>query len=195
MKEERLSKDLEGELLALLVLAEQATDATASISNLDGFSNPRNNSQSKLLATVSKLAINAAAVPLLIIAIVLYIALWPFVFLIANAIRFGKARIGKALFRVEWFIFPIGAFGGVATLGELKIVIYPNDHPPPHFHVITDLYNAKFDIDKCELIGRCEIPGKHIRAIKTWHAEKVPLLQEKWLATRPGNIKPLGGIA
>ncbi len=43
--------------------------------------------------------------------------------------------------------------GIVTTLDSLRIVIYTNDHHPPHFHVITDSYNAKFDIENCALLG------------------------------------------
>lgn len=43
----------------------------------------------------------------------------------------------------------------IKTINDLEIVIYSNDHNPPHFHVISsDLkINAKFSIENCELIS------------------------------------------
>jgi hypothetical protein len=35
----------------------------------------------------------------------------------------------------------------VDKINNLKIHIYPNDHNPPHFHVLTDNINASFRID------------------------------------------------
>ena len=40
----------------------------------------------------------------------------------------------------------------VDRINNLKIHIYPNDHNPPHFHVLTDNINASFNIKTGELI-------------------------------------------
>ena len=43
----------------------------------------------------------------------------------------------------------------IASTGDLRIEIYPNDHFPPHFHVISKQrkMNARFSLDTLELIN------------------------------------------
>ncbi len=43
----------------------------------------------------------------------------------------------------------------IAQIGDFKIVIYPKDHKPAHFHVVSEQrnINAKFTIEPVELIG------------------------------------------
>lgn len=43
----------------------------------------------------------------------------------------------------------------VETINDLQVIIYSNDHNPPHFHVISKNrgINAKFTIENCELIS------------------------------------------
>ncbi|WP_175545845.1 DUF4160 domain-containing protein [Sinomicrobium oceani] len=49
----------------------------------------------------------------------------------------------------------------------MQVIIYSNDHNPPHFHVkIKDLkIDAKFRIGDCELING-EISSKDLKKIK-----------------------------
>ncbi len=58
----------------------------------------------------------------------------------------------------------------VATIEDLQVIIYSNDHPPPHFHVKTkDLkIDAKFRIEDCELISG-EISAKDLKKIKAFY--------------------------
>lgn len=39
----------------------------------------------------------------------------------------------------------------VASINGLKIEIYSNEHPPPHFHVKSPNIDASFTIEDCEL--------------------------------------------
>lgn len=43
----------------------------------------------------------------------------------------------------------------VETIRNIQIYIYPNDHNPPHFHVISKdkTVNAKFTLNDCTLIS------------------------------------------
>jgi hypothetical protein len=43
----------------------------------------------------------------------------------------------------------------VASLGDLRIEVYPKDHKPEHFHVISKQrnINARFDIKTLELVS------------------------------------------
>ena len=43
----------------------------------------------------------------------------------------------------------------IAKTGDLKIEVYPNDHYPPHFHIISKQrgINARFDIETLKYIN------------------------------------------
>ncbi len=58
----------------------------------------------------------------------------------------------------------------VATIDDLQVVIYSNDHNPPHFHVKTKnlKIDAKFKIENCELISG-EINTKDLKKIKAFY--------------------------
>ncbi|MGZ0016951.1 DUF4160 domain-containing protein [Yeosuana sp. AK3] len=58
----------------------------------------------------------------------------------------------------------------VASIDDLQVIIYSNDHNPPHFHVKTkDLkIDAKFKIQNCELISG-EISAKNLKKIKAFY--------------------------
>ncbi len=58
----------------------------------------------------------------------------------------------------------------VKTLDDLQVIIYSNDHEPPHFHVKTKDLNidAKFKIEDCELLSG-SISAKDLKKIKAFH--------------------------
>jgi hypothetical protein len=36
----------------------------------------------------------------------------------------------------------------VVWIGRLRVVVYPNDHRPPHVHVIGDGHESVFELDR-----------------------------------------------
>lgn len=58
----------------------------------------------------------------------------------------------------------------VATIDDLKVIIYSNDHNPPHFHVKSKnlKIDAKFKIEDCELISG-NIGSKDLKKIKAFY--------------------------
>lgn len=58
----------------------------------------------------------------------------------------------------------------VQKIDNLEVVIYSNDHIPPHFHVKSrDLkIDAKFSIEKCELLSG-EINSKNLKKINAFY--------------------------
>ncbi|MEZ2334776.1 DUF4160 domain-containing protein [Mucilaginibacter sp. RCC_168] len=58
----------------------------------------------------------------------------------------------------------------IKTIDDLQVIIYSNDHDPPHFHVKTKNGNidAKFKIEDCELIGG-EISAKDLKKIRAFY--------------------------
>jgi hypothetical protein len=75
--------------------------------------------------------------------------------------------------------------GVVERIRDVKVVIQPNDHPPPHFHVIGQDFTASFDIETGDLIVG-QIDPVHYKLIRKWHSAAVPLLKSTWQKTRPG---------
>lgn len=72
----------------------------------------------------------------------------------------------------------------VDKLNGLRIEIYPDEHPPPHFHVKSPEVNASFAIDDCRLLNGTASPSA-IKKIKHWHSLATVRLIEVWDSTRP----------
>ncbi|MEM0541237.1 DUF4160 domain-containing protein [Flavobacterium sp. j3] len=69
----------------------------------------------------------------------------------------------------------------IATLGNMQIIIYSNDHNPPHFHVKSkDLtIDAKFKIENCEYISGT-IASKEIKIVEKFYNDvKVKMLMNQ----------------
>ncbi len=58
----------------------------------------------------------------------------------------------------------------ITTIEDLQVIIYSNDHNPPHFHVKTKNLNidAKFKIEDCELISG-KIGTKDLKKIEAFY--------------------------
>lgn len=82
----------------------------------------------------------------------------------------------------------------VKVIDDLEVVIYSNDHNPPHFHVKSkDMkINAKFSIEKCELLSG-EISSKNKKKIIVFYqSPKGKLVMEKiWNKRIQNDSRPL----
>jgi len=71
----------------------------------------------------------------------------------------------------------------VEKLDDLIVVIYTNDHNPPHFHVVNKgkTINAKFKIENGEQLTG-ELTSKQLKRIKAFYqSPKVkPLMEKIW---------------
>lgn len=74
----------------------------------------------------------------------------------------------------------------VDKVGNLKIVVYPKDHMPPHFHIRSPGLNAALRIDNCELIAG-ELTPQQNALIQRWHKSFKTMLLTAWINTRPGE--------
>jgi len=74
----------------------------------------------------------------------------------------------------------------VARLNGLKIEIFSNEHPPPHFHVRSPKVNASFSIEDCSVLNG-KIATGDLKKIQYWHKHAKPLLIRAWDSTRPTN--------
>lgn len=72
----------------------------------------------------------------------------------------------------------------VERVNGLKIEIYANEHPPPHFLVKSPNVNAIFSIEDCDkLQGHTNANDYH--KIRFWHKSAKHLLISVWNETRP----------
>ena len=77
----------------------------------------------------------------------------------------------------------------VARLDGLKIQIFANEHPPPHFRVEYNGETANFSIKDCTRInGRLDRWQKNICL---WHKDNKQALIEAWNRNRPSDC-PVG---
>ena len=77
----------------------------------------------------------------------------------------------------------------IANLNGLKIEIFSDEHPPPHFRVSYAGETANFSIKDCtKLNGDL---NKWERNIRNWHATHKNDLIDTWNRTRPSDC-PVG---
>ncbi len=77
----------------------------------------------------------------------------------------------------------------VARIDGLKIEVFSNEHPPPHFRVLYGQESANFSIEDCQkLNGSLD---KWERTIKQWHSTNKDKLIEIWNTKRPADC-PVG---
>ena len=74
----------------------------------------------------------------------------------------------------------------------LTIHIYPNEQPPPHFHVWAPGMCITFRISDCALL-KDSADGKTLALITYWYRSARPKLIEIWNKTRPADC-PVGPI-
>jgi hypothetical protein len=80
----------------------------------------------------------------------------------------------------------------VGAVNGLKIHIFANEHPPPHFHIKTPTIEATFDILDCKLLTGY-VAGRDRRLIQYWHTRAKPKLIQTWNELRPSDC-PVGPI-
>ena len=74
----------------------------------------------------------------------------------------------------------------VSMQNGLKIEIYPNEHPPPHFHVKCGDINVSFSIEDCKLLEG-KLDGRRIALIEWWYKRSKTKLVDIWNKTRPSD--------
>jgi type I restriction enzyme, R subunit len=85
---------------------------------------------------------------------------------------------------------PVGHIGlQVDRFRGLKVEIFANEHPPPHFRVICAAGSANFRISDCfQINGGLK---REYRLIKRWHSENKLRLVSAWNERRPSDC-PVG---
>jgi hypothetical protein len=77
----------------------------------------------------------------------------------------------------------------VARLNGLKIQVFSNEHPPPHFRVVYGGETANFSIKDCtRLNGGLD---RWLKNIRIWHMDNKQALIDAWNSNRPSDC-PVG---
>jgi len=63
---------------------------------------------------------------------------------------------------------------------NLRVVIYPKDHNPPHIHILGSDQEAKFIIETLECYYSRGFTEKALRDIKKYLEDKKSFLLEAW---------------
>lgn len=79
----------------------------------------------------------------------------------------------------------VGRFGG------LKVEIFSNEHPPPHFRVKFQGSTANYTISNCQLIDGSREILRYEKCIKQWWKENKQKLIDCWDNRRPSDC-PVG---
>ncbi len=77
----------------------------------------------------------------------------------------------------------------VDRIDNLKIYIYSDEHPPPHFLVKCSEGSCRFEISDCSPMDAGL--EKFLRNIKRWHKKNKQLLINAWNDSRPSDC-PVG---
>lgn len=77
----------------------------------------------------------------------------------------------------------------VDRLHGIKIEIYSNEHPPPHFHITTQGLKASLRIDNGEILENSGFSGKQLRTVQAWFLKSKEKLIEVWNKTRPDDCQ------
>ena len=69
----------------------------------------------------------------------------------------------------------------IAIIDGMKIQVYPNEHPPPHFHVEFAEYRALIRIDTMTL-WQGSLPTNKLRTLIKWATPRQAVLFATWTA-------------
>ena len=75
----------------------------------------------------------------------------------------------------------------IGVVSAAKLYMYPNDHPPPHFHVLFAEYRAVIDIHTMKL-SEGDLPKAKLRAIIKWAKLRRAELLGAWDITQQNLI-------
>jgi Domain of unknown function (DUF4160) len=79
----------------------------------------------------------------------------------------------------------------VERVNGLKIQIFSNEHPPPHFRVVYQSSSANYDIASCSRLNGSGDVLRYEKNIRVWWDENKAKLIETWNRLRPSDC-PVG---
>ena len=79
----------------------------------------------------------------------------------------------------------------VARIDGLKLEVFANEHPPPHFRVKFQSSTANYQISDCARLNGSGEVLRYEKNIKLWWKENKKTLIEHWNRMRPSDC-PVG---
>jgi hypothetical protein len=79
----------------------------------------------------------------------------------------------------------------IADIDGVRIMMYWNDHPPPHFHALFAEHRAVFEIGSLKVVAG-DLPRSKIAAVRKWAKSRRERLMATWDRVREG--KPVGSL-
>lgn len=67
----------------------------------------------------------------------------------------------------------------LARFDGIKIQIFHEDHPPPHFHAVFGEHNAALRIDTLEVLDGF-LPRPQLRTVRAWARTRQTELMRAW---------------
>jgi hypothetical protein len=71
----------------------------------------------------------------------------------------------------------------VAVVDGVTIMLYGNEHPPPHFHAKIAEFQAVIDINKLAVV-RGALPPNKVHAVLEWAKSRQTILNESFELAR-----------
>ena len=68
----------------------------------------------------------------------------------------------------------------ILRTGNLRFIIYPNDHPPAHIHILGPDAECKIQIKDIKLISSKGFSLKDIKRISHYISENIELISSAW---------------
>jgi hypothetical protein len=76
----------------------------------------------------------------------------------------------------------------IAKVRNLRIEVYPDEHPPPHFHVVYPGVNASFALSDGSLI-KGQIGNRERALVKWWYDRSRKFVIQAWNDSRPNDCQ------
>jgi hypothetical protein len=68
----------------------------------------------------------------------------------------------------------------VGRLEGFELRIYPNEHPPPHFHIVNSEFDASYKIEDCSKLNGSKLKKNMLKKLKVFHRENKESLIKVW---------------
>jgi hypothetical protein len=72
----------------------------------------------------------------------------------------------------------------IKIIDSIKILIYFNDHMPPHFHAIYNEYEVLIEIKTLEVYAG-KLPNRQMKKVMEWASNNQDFLIGKWNEFNP----------
>lgn len=78
--------------------------------------------------------------------------------------------------------------GTIHRLGRVRIVVYPGDHAPPHFHIQGPGFAVAVDLETLDILAASSQARGHEEALR-WAAANVNAIRDAWNRLNGGEYE------